>query len=855
MRKLNVLDTNYNKNELYIPILDGKTYLYWFETDPTNEELTLHEMYPLWKKQYDYLKSIIEVSGYTYIVGAKTVYDTVAYDVNGNAISYFDIFNGAKTEVINGYFLDAPQLVTNGELDSTTSWDKAGTATYSVSNGIMTFLAASQYQTVRQVAALILTKKYYWCAKVKATSNAVYAGLFIPGVSTSDVKQHSGGGNYELLSSIYTYTSEVSGIALGIWDARASAWDNIFIDYIYRFNISRLITNKQYSPLFDTTFDLMSDANIKSQMDAWILDGTLPNALLDVVNPEIESVGKNLLDKNDFILGGYLSATDTITAEPNSFYTLNHIKVKPNTAYAPTIFGTSISIQILEYDINKKFIARSYNSSSAISVTTSFQTYYVRLSVYTGTTARMETVQLEQGTVATTYEAFISATQKFTNIDGTDLHLRRLPNGVKDTIEEFNNKVQRIGKYVITGLETWALFDSYANVTYIYAGRGIIPDFAIQSGAVVNLKYCLENHVSVLNIEDSLNLVGAIAFNGGANTSIWVGFTKGTSVAAAKAALVGKVIYYELLTPVETKIKSIGYMLGFSKVTYFQNQSLATNFKVNKYTDIFNERIEGPLDTNYDLGWFATEPDQTIIDAWQAMYDILKYGVNIPQTALIIEPVGLGNRFKLLEIDGQVYGHELDFEDISFKINFGINYNAYEGYNLMMNMLRNNKAIIEYDWGAGSRFADVRLLNAPKTEKNTLALIVSKFSFKLLNPFYELIESSSGLDVTNNTTLDLPVIFDLTVTANTVELELENQDSSLIVQSITFDFTGLTTPFNLTINPETKKVLIDGETDAYDYIDHSGDSFINVPANNVQHILYITGATVNTITYKKWVIA
>ena len=42
------------------------------------------------------------------------------------------------------------------------------------------------------------------------------------------------------------------------------------VDYAYAFNISTLIANKQYSPLFNTTFDLMSDTDIKTQMDEFV---------------------------------------------------------------------------------------------------------------------------------------------------------------------------------------------------------------------------------------------------------------------------------------------------------------------------------------------------------------------------------------------------------------------------------------------------------------------------------------------------------------------------------------------------------------------------------------------------------
>jgi hypothetical protein len=237
-----------------------------------------------------------------------------------------------------------------------------------------------------------------------------------------------------------------------------------------------------------------------------------------------------------------------------------------------------------------------------------------------------------------------------------------------------------------------------------------------------------------------------------------------------------------------------------------------------------------------------------------AHYLLVKNIVIYPEIYVPVEPVGLGNRFKLLAVDDTVYGHELDFEDISFKMYFGVNFDAYKGYHAMMNMLKSNKAIIEYDWGIGPRYNDVRLLNAPKTEKDTSLLIISKFYFKRLNPFYELIEVSDEEDMKNESDLDSPVKLDLTVNDTTVSIKLLDASSG-VQQEISFDFTGVSTPFNLTIDPETKKLLIDDITDAYDYADHTKDSFIYLPGDSEIYSINITGAAVNKITYKKWVIS
>jgi hypothetical protein len=51
-------------------------------------------------------------------------------------------------------------------------------------------------------------------------------------------------------------------------------FNTLFSDYtvndFMQFNVSTLIANKQYSQLYTTTFDLMTDIEIKTQMDAWV---------------------------------------------------------------------------------------------------------------------------------------------------------------------------------------------------------------------------------------------------------------------------------------------------------------------------------------------------------------------------------------------------------------------------------------------------------------------------------------------------------------------------------------------------------------------------------------------------------
>ncbi len=865
MRKLNVLDSFRNKSELYIPILDGKTYLYWFETDPTNERLVYHEMYDLWKKQYDYLKSAIAVNGYTYAIGAKTIFDTVAYDVNGNSISYFDIFQGSKINYIEGNMLYAQQLATNGEFETTTTgWTATTIGTPSVSNGIVSFIATAQFGALSQDILLTDGDIFYLASKIKSDISgstdvqlqlylkaSPYDQIIVPYLTTDNSWQFLSGIGEVLSTGIHT---------IRIIDRRASGWTQIQSDYIRLYSITKLKSDKQYSTLYQTTFDLMTNAQIKEQMDLWNIDGTLPQTGIISVDAGqwFDAVGKNLFNLENVTNGYYITSAGVIFPDPTTFYS-EYIRVKNNTTYIVSQVNTVITngyIRVAYYDINKTFISRDVTVASAtsISFTTPNDCFYVILAC---AIANISTIQLELGSIPTTWKKFINGKFRF----DSDEKLYRVPNGTKDSIEPIGDKVcfvQRVSAHIIQSADISLFSTAGTNNDYalLTVPSGMIPRTSIENSGALRTTF---SNPAWAAYSDTTNLIGKHCYGTGsysADKVVFV-FAKGAyaNIDEVRAALLGKVIYYQLATPVENEVSDSGHLLGIPDMTIMQNEnSLATIISLNKYDNTINTKVFYGFDSYFDSGWFASEPEQAVVDAWEAEFETISLVVRVPEIVKCIEPIGLGNRFKLLAVDDTVYGHEFDFEDISFKMYFGVNYDAYQGYHILMNMLKSNKAIIEYDWGVGSRYGDVRLLSAPKTEKDTTLLIISKFTFKLLNPFYELIEVDTAEEMTNESNLDSPVKMDLAVTSTTVSIKLLD-DALATEQEISFDFTGVSTPFTLTIDPETKKILIDGITDAYDYADHTKDSFIYLPGDSETYTLSITGATVNEITYKKWVIA
>jgi hypothetical protein len=224
------------------------------------------------------------------------------------------------------------------------------------------------------------------------------------------------------INGFFTATGTLFALIHSYADA-ITANGKIMLNYsTYLYNISTLIARKQYSTLYSTTFDLMSDAQIKAQMDLWILNGTLPDTDLMSAgfNTAITSYSKNLFNKVLYVT--------------NYAYKIN---VKPSTLYA---WSASTAYKTYDKDLVEVV------SATGTSVTTSAATYYIAFSAV----ANVDTFQLEY-TVATAYEPSVHSRMFIKgNAQGYIL-----PNLTKDTIEFRDGKgyyVKRLTVVAVTGV-------------------------------------------------------------------------------------------------------------------------------------------------------------------------------------------------------------------------------------------------------------------------------------------------------------------------------------------------------------------------------------------------------------------
>ena len=174
--------------------------------------------------------------------------------------------------------------------------------------------------------------------------------------------------------------------------------------------------------------------------------------------PVLTTTGKNLFNKNNIIVDGYIisngtlvyetgdnrNAADFIEVEPNCIYSISGIK---NSA----INGGRTHQYVGMYDKNKRFISSTtiYCLSDSATFTTTENTKYIRVSVRNDDINRL---QIEKGTT-TTYEPHKS------NILTVNepVELRGIGE-VKDELNLLTGELtQRIGEVVLDGSEEWIM--------------------------------------------------------------------------------------------------------------------------------------------------------------------------------------------------------------------------------------------------------------------------------------------------------------------------------------------------------------------------------------------------------------
>lgn len=258
--------------------------------------------------------------------------------------------------------------------------------------------------------------------------------------------------------------------------------------------------------------------------------------------PVLQTVGKNLFDVNN-VISGHITESAGFTPTDNNAKTIDWFYCKPNTSY--TVSGGNRNRWILCNANGEETFIGGVGGNETPTIITLSDT--VKFRCYVGYNAEpidINNVQLEEGSVATTFESHK------TNILSTpeEVVLRSLPSGVCDTLNlNTGEYVQRIGEYIITGngKEVWNTNteDNCQRFSFYSTDIPIVRNNNYDAGKILITCDKLRG-VSWGGSWDTLN---TITTNNG---SIYIQLPSGTTMEQAKALMTGAKIQYKLETPI-----------------------------------------------------------------------------------------------------------------------------------------------------------------------------------------------------------------------------------------------------------------------------------------------------------------
>src|SRR5690606_28775371 len=98
-----------------------------------------------------------------------------------------------------------------------------------VTNGAVSFTSTSKEGRLYQPVPLVQNNKYYVVGRIKADSNQVVIRNYSADI---EIARHSGSGNYEKISGIFTSPSVTGNRNIAVIDKRESGWTEVQVDYV-----------------------------------------------------------------------------------------------------------------------------------------------------------------------------------------------------------------------------------------------------------------------------------------------------------------------------------------------------------------------------------------------------------------------------------------------------------------------------------------------------------------------------------------------------------------------------------------------------------------------------------------------
>jgi uncharacterized hydantoinase/oxoprolinase family protein len=248
-------------------------------------------------------------------------------------------------------------------------------------------------------------------------------------------------------------------------------------------------------------------------------------------------------------LGGYYDLSNVWTANADTGST-DYMSVKPNTAYIHSeVLGRFVNY----YDANKNFIS-SFTSETNGQFTTVAGAAYVRIIFQA---LDIDTIQIELGSTRTAYEPYTSTEVYY---PGT---LRSLPNGVKDEVNVNTGvKTQRVSdEYALVEGDITVLYTELTNNDLVRVSRSELGMIAETSSGLARVANMTE--LSIIADWDTVGARGTYTTEGYVDYIDFI-VAKGTyaNLAAAKAALAGTSLIYQLAVEIPSEIDGLGELIA-----------------------------------------------------------------------------------------------------------------------------------------------------------------------------------------------------------------------------------------------------------------------------------------------------
>ena len=306
--------------------------------------------------------------------------------------------------------------------------------------------------------------------------------------------------------------------------------------------------------------------------------------------PVLCTTGKNLFDSStEIVTGQGINSSNGLPYNYPTHSRTGFLRVKPNTSY--TITQSHNKTWVFAYDKNKEYIkVVKTDITSGGNFTTPNDTHYIRLDFNTVDTSEIVNgVQIEEGTVATSYEPYKS------NILHTpeEVVLREV-NGVQDTLNlNAREWVQRIGEVVLDGGNnyTWSIHTNSAN-TIRFQSRNIPIPAQTNQNILPNIlcdKLKVVENVNWQRDEEQME-IGRNAGSYEVNIRIAKAKLSGETVEALKTYLQSNpiTVQYVLASPV-IKTVDLSSSGNWEKVVLNGSENWLMTNNTHFYTKLSNE--------------------------------------------------------------------------------------------------------------------------------------------------------------------------------------------------------------------------------------------------------------------------